>query len=81
MTAKRQGKEKRRGIFSQTARRCLESTLGPVSGLISGVCLNHRLPMQKTQWLDDDSLLIYRCGGSVGFGNQYLTDFPFNPMI
>ena len=53
-------------------------TFWPVSGLISGVNLNHHLPMfRKTQWRIDDSLLIYRCGGSVGFGID-LTDFPFN---
>jgi len=54
-------------------------TFGPVSGLISGVNLNHHLPMlnNTTQWRTDDPLLIYRCGGSVGFGID-LTDFPFN---
>jgi hypothetical protein len=54
-------------------------TFGPVSGLISGVNLNHHLPMLNTQWRIDDSLLIYRCGGSAGLGmNINLTGFPFN---
>jgi hypothetical protein len=52
-------------------------TFRPVSGLISGVNLNHHLPMLHTQWRTNDSLLIYRCGGSFGFGIG-LTDFPFN---
>jgi hypothetical protein len=43
-------------------------------------CLNHHLPMQNTV-AQDDSLLTYRCGGSVGFGINSLTDFPFNPQV
>jgi hypothetical protein len=28
----------------------------------------NRLPTSRTQWLLDSPLLVYRCGGSAGFG-------------
>ncbi len=43
-------------------------TFGPVSGLISGGSLNRHLPMHGTVAFLTILLLIYRCGGSVGFG-------------
>jgi hypothetical protein len=32
--------------------------------------LNDDLPMQNAQWQKRRSLLIYRCGGSVGMGDS-----------
>jgi hypothetical protein len=44
-------------------------TFGPVSGLISGANLNHHLPMLiKHSGVLMTLYLLYRCGGSVGFG-------------
>ena len=56
------------GLLRDTALRCTEYAYRQVSGLISGVNLNHHLPMQKNTVAQDDSLLKYRCGGSVGLG-------------
>jgi hypothetical protein len=55
-------------------------TFGPVSGLISGLNLNRRLPMREHSGISTILLLIYRCGGSVGFDDN-LTNFPFNQRL
>src|SRR5882762_8043297 len=44
----------------------------PVSGLTSAFdsCWRIAFPRQMTQWLSDSPLLVYRCGGSAGFGSS-----------
>ena len=64
-------------IFARQPSAVPNHTFGPVSGLISGVNLNHHLPMREHSGISMKLLLIYRCGGSVGFGINP-TDFPFN---
>jgi len=43
----------------------------PVSGLTSAFESCRRLAFPRpTQWLSDSPLLVYRCGGSAGFGSS-----------
>jgi hypothetical protein len=52
--------------------RCSLVLIGrPVSGLTSAheSCWQIAFPRPKTQWLFDSPLLVYRCGGSAGFGS------------
>jgi hypothetical protein len=53
----------------------------PVSGLTSAFesCWRIAFP-RRTQWLSDSPLLVYRCGGSAGFGSltRTRTGFPFH---
>jgi hypothetical protein len=46
-------------------------TVRPVSGLTSAFesCWRFAFP-RPTQWPSDSPLLVYRCGGSAGFGSS-----------
>ncbi len=52
----------------------------PVSGLVSGVRLNCRLPMRVTQWHSDNSFTYLPLRGQrrIWLGR---TDFPFNRRV
>jgi|GEM_PF-6994555 len=72
--------QKRCFSFRRTALRCTEYTLGPVSGLISGVSLNRHLPMHSAQWHSDDSFTYLPLRGQRRIWINH-TDFPFNHRV
>jgi hypothetical protein len=65
----------RRDRAAEAAARCGDSPARPVSGLISSACLTKRIALSiapsrifRCSGYKRSDTLIYRCGGSAGFG-------------